>query len=57
MLAEEFLRKDIKYQIKNNMRNVEYMRGFIFACYQLDAIKSDTFIELKSYLKEKGGKV
>ena len=56
MLTEEFLKKELKYQIKNNMRSVEYMRGFLFACYQLEAITENTFNELKNYLNEKGGK-
>jgi len=56
-VSENFLKKDIKSQIKMGLRSVEYIEGYMFACYLLDAITKDTLTELRNYLKEKEEKV
>jgi len=58
MVSENFLVEDIKFKINHNLFSEQYMRGFLFACYQLEAIKEDTHTGLKKYLRESlGGKV
>ena len=57
MLSEKFYKKDIEFKIDHKMQSAEYMRGFMFACYILEAITKDTLDELKSYLKEREEKL
>ena len=56
-VSENFLKKDIEFRIKNNMQSAEYIEGFMFACYILEAITKDTLTELRNYLKEGEEKV
>jgi len=57
MLSEKFYKKDIKFKIDHKMQSVEYIEGFMFACYILDAITKDTLTELRNYLKEREEKI
>ena len=57
MVTEEFLKKDIKWKIDEEMYSKQYMRGYIFACYLLEAITTETHNELKSYLFKEEEKV
>ena len=58
MMTEEFLKKDIKWKIDEGLfHSKDYAKGYIFACYQLKAITTNTYDELKSYLfKGEGNK-
>ena len=51
-VSENFLKKDIEFKIDHKMQSAEYIEGFIFACYLLEAITKDTLTELRNYLKE-----
>jgi len=57
MLSEKFYKKDIKFRIDHKMQSAEYIEGFMFAYYILEAITKDTLTELKNYLKEKEEKI
>ena len=57
MLSEKFYKKDIEFRIDHKMQSAEYIEGFMFACYLLDAITKDTLTELRNYLKEKEAKI
>ena len=52
MLGDKFYKKDIKYKIKHRIESMDYLKGFMFAFYLLNAIKKDTLDELRNYLKE-----
>jgi len=59
IVSEEFLVKDIKNRIEDGFESVDYIRGFMVACYLLQEITKNTLEDLKVYLKEKytGGEI
>jgi len=59
IVSEKFLVEDIKIRIKDGFESVDYIRGFMVACYLLEGITKNTLEDLKVYLKEKyiGGKI
>lgn len=53
IVSERYIKKDIKFKIKNFHHTEEYMRGYMVACYVLGAIEKNTLNELKIYQKIK----
>jgi len=55
-VSNDFCIADIESKIKSKSESVEFLRGYMVACYILGVIEKDELNELKKLLKEKGGK-
>ena len=47
-----FLKRDIKAMIETSCQSVGYIRGYMTACYHLNQITKEVYLELKKCLAE-----